>query len=273
MNLCTDLEKLALNPHTGAPLLDVAFKIALDEYPNLDIDSYKSEIKMLTRDCLLPNGKGLELKLKAFTRHFCHILGFQGNSKDYYDPANSFLNQVIDRRLGIPITLGVLAMAMGEQMGLRIFGIGLPGHFINQACEGDQAIFFDVFHGGKILQPEDFELLGQDATGSKIIPVQQFLQPMSNAQIIIRMLTNLRLIYASQGDLPRSIRTLERLSQILPGEASFQKELGFKLIKANQPARALKHLAKYQIMVPPAVEDEEFREALHQARREESLRN
>src|SRR5205814_1066528 len=85
-------------------------------------------------------------------RYLFHEAGFHGNRDEYYDPRNSFLNDVLDRQTGIPITLSVVAMAVGERLGLRIDGLALPGHFVVMARSGGRRIIFDPFHGGKRLE-------------------------------------------------------------------------------------------------------------------------
>ena len=254
-------------------LLDLAFAFASDEYPNLDVDGYKSEITMMGKGIQLPLGKDLEMKVKAFMRYFTHDLGFQGNQKDYYNPANSFLNQVIDRRLGIPISLSVLAITMGKEAGLRIFGVGLPGHFVNLACEGRQKVYFDLFQGGRILEYSDCQQLARGATGTNFTLTDQHLEPVNNLQIITRMLSNLRIIYERSNDTNRLVKVLRRMADLHPTEPSLMKELGISLCKSSRHSEALKWLQKYQSHVPEAMQDESFKSFLKLARQEESLRN
>lgn len=127
MNLDSDLLLLAENPNASICTETLALSLAMDEYPNLDIAAYKSEIAAFSHGCKLPGGTDLEVRVRAFTHYLSHDLGFTGNKNDYYDPQNSYLNLVIDRRMGIPISLSVLAICIGKKLGLRLLGSDFPG--------------------------------------------------------------------------------------------------------------------------------------------------
>ncbi|MEY4614736.1 MAG: hypothetical protein RL179_2709 [Planctomycetota bacterium] len=273
MNLDSDLLLLAENPNASVCLESLALSLALDEYPNLDIPAYKSEIAAFSHGCKLPGGTDLEVRIKAFTRYLAHELGLQGNKNDYYDHQNSYLNMVIDRRLGIPISLSVLAICIGKKIGLRLFGVGLPGHFITMACEGNHSVYFDVFNGGKILSQSDCERLSFKATGEQLSLSESHFSPLPTASVIIRMLTNLKLIYLRKNDINRSIRILNRLRQIAPNDPSQIRDLGVVLLQAGQPSKALSNLESYIRKVPSALEDDEINNWIKQAKKEISNSN
>ncbi len=273
MNLDSDLLLLAENPNASICLETLALSLALDEYPNLDIAAYKSEISAFSHGCKLPGGTDLEVRVRAFTRYLSHDLGIQGNKSDYYDPQNSYLNLVIDRRLGIPISLSVLAICIGKKLGLRLFGVGLPGHFITMACEGNHSVYFDVFNGGKILSQSDCENLSFKATGEQTPLSEHHFSPLPIALVIIRMLTNLKLIYLRKNDIQRSIRILNRLRQIAPNDPAQMRDLGVVLLQAGHPSKALINLESYIHKVPSAIEDEEIKGWIKQAKKDISNRN
>lgn len=273
MNLDSDLLLLAENPNASICLETLALSLALDEYPNLDISAYKSEISAFSNGCKLPGGTDLEVRIRAFAKYLSHDMGIQGNKTDYYDPRNSYLNLVIDRRLGIPISLSILAICIGKKLGLRLFGIGLPGHFITMACEGNHSVYFDVFNGGKILSQSDCENLSFKATGEQTPLSEHHFAPLPIASVIIRMLTNLKLIYLRKNDIQRSIRILNRLRQIAPNDPAQMRDLGVVFLQAGHPSKALLNLESYVQMVPLAIEDEEIMGWIKQAKKDISNRN
>jgi regulator of sirC expression with transglutaminase-like and TPR domain len=181
-------------------------------------------------------------------------MGFRGNQEDYYDPHNSYLNQVLERRLGIPITLSAVMMAIGQRAGLNLVGIGLPGHFIvkasnppspsGRAAAGD-GVLIDPFNGGRILSLEDCEALVQRATGTPFNLSPLELAPVPTGLIVRRMLNNLKSIYVKQEDWPRSIRVLERLRQVDPDNVPLRRDLGICYLRRHQPGKAIDLLQSY----------------------------
>jgi regulator of sirC expression with transglutaminase-like and TPR domain len=136
-------------------------------------------------------------------------LGFRGNSEDYYDPRNSFLGDVLDRRVGIPITLSVLYMEVARRVGLRAAGVGFPGHFLVRV-DGGGTLLLDPFNGGAELGRGELLALLQRAQGDDAELDDGMLAPASKRAILHRMLTNLASIYGRAGDLHLSIEVLER---------------------------------------------------------------
>src|SRR5262249_46587327 len=155
-----------------------------------------------------------------------HDMGFRGNVQKYYDPRNSYLNLVLDRRTGIPITLSLVAMAVGERSGLRVLGVGLPGHFVVKAVEGGEEILFDPFHGGRRLTVRECENLIEQLTGVPFLATPEALRPVSGAAFLLRMLNNLKAIYLQQGDYARVVQVIGRLRQLEPQDVGLRRDLG-----------------------------------------------
>jgi regulator of sirC expression with transglutaminase-like and TPR domain len=193
-------------------------------------------------------------------------MGFRGNTKDYYDARNSYLNEVLDRRTGLPITLSAVAMAVGNRAGLEVFGVGLPGHFIAKAVAGGREILFDPFHGGRRLTPEDCEFLVEKLSGLTVKATPQLLEAASLGQIVLRMLTNLKGLYLRDGDFSRAVRVIERLRQLAPDDPLQQRDLGVSLIHAGQPGRAIDHLQAYLRATPQAGDRETVGQMIDQAK-------
>jgi regulator of sirC expression with transglutaminase-like and TPR domain len=140
--------------------------------------------------------------------------GFRGNSDEYYDPRNSFLNDVLDRRIGIPITLATVFIEVGARVGLEVAGVGLPGHFIVkvQAPEGD--VLVDPFYGGTVLTEDDCQKRLDRISGGKMRLRPQHLAPCPRKQMLVRMLANLKAIYVKANDHARALGVLELLLSV-----------------------------------------------------------
>jgi regulator of sirC expression with transglutaminase-like and TPR domain len=150
--------------------------------------------------------------------------GFRGNADDYYDPRNSCLDQVLERRLGIPITLSVLTMEVGRRVGLDIVGIGLPGHFLVGAALADGLALVDPFGGGHLVEREEAERLVAGAVGRPVTLMPAHFAPVSRAQIAARMLRNLKAIYAGRRDWARALAALDGILTVDPAAEPERKE-------------------------------------------------
>src|SRR5690349_19756321 len=165
MNLDAILPLLAREPDADVDLAEVALLLAREEYPAVDVEGTLSELTAMAHD-VRPWLRGpLAARVAALGRYLFHDLGFRGNTSNYYDPRNSYFNQVLDRRTGLPITLSLVAMAVGNRAGLAVRGVGLPGHFIAKAVEGGDEVLFDPFHAGRLLTPSQCEALVEQVTG------------------------------------------------------------------------------------------------------------
>ncbi len=189
------------------PLDEVAMLIAAHAYPELDVDAQLVRLDELAEGCPEPTLDGLLRQL--FGR-----LRFRGNRADYYDPRNSLMNDVLDRRLGIPISLAVLTIEVGRRLGVPLYGVGMPGHFL----VGDRVteeVFVDVFAGGVVLDAAGCERLFASVADPKTFDVR-YLEPAPPLQIVRRMLANLRAVYRASGD-HRSLSWVLDLACRLPG--------------------------------------------------------
>ena len=171
MNLTQTLDLLARNPEAPLDIAQVAFLVAKDEYPDLDVDRWLVGLATLA-DEIRPTLPGPRRpRLEAFCVQLFQKMGFHGNQTDYYDPRNSYLNDVLQRRTGIPISLSALTMALGQRLDLNIVGLGLPGHFLVKlvdARNGD--VIFDPFHAGRRMALEECSDLVRRVTGLPLDP-------------------------------------------------------------------------------------------------------
>jgi regulator of sirC expression with transglutaminase-like and TPR domain len=156
------------------------------------------------------------LKIEHLNAYLFEERGFRGNTQEYYDPRNSFLNDVIDRRLGIPITLSVVYMEVGRRVGMPLQGVGMPGHFIMKYADPEEDIYIDPFNRGRILSHEACEELLHDVYGEPVPFQETFLAPVSKKQILSRILMNLKAIYIHTKDYLRALSVVERQLIIQP---------------------------------------------------------
>src|SRR5205823_5351491 len=155
-------------------------------------EAYLSQLTAMAHESQRYLAGGLEARLAGLCRYLFHDMGFRGNVQTYYDPRNSYLNEVLDRRTGIPISLSVVAMAVGSRAGLDVQGVGLPGHFVAKAVLDGQQELFDPFHGGRRLSPEDCEHLVWQVTGEPFTATADGLAGLPVGLIVTRMLNNLK---------------------------------------------------------------------------------
>ncbi|HEV3203792.1 MAG TPA: transglutaminase-like domain-containing protein [Gemmataceae bacterium] len=265
MNIDHALQALARDPRAVFDVAELALHLARDEYPLLDVEAYLNEIEGMAHEVRSHLKGNFPAKVAGLCRYLFHDMGFRGSRQDYYDPRNSYLNQVIDRRTGIPITLSGIVMAIGARIGIEIQGVGLPGHFVVKAVAGRHEILFDPFNSGRILTPENCEQLVKQVTGMSFQATKDHLEALPLGKIVRRMLGNLKAIYMRDGDSSRAIRIIERLRQLDPHDPLDQRDLGVLLLQAGQPGKAIDLLSAY-LDGNAAVEDgKTIRELLERA--------
>lgn len=204
-----DRGKSRLDLETGA------FLISRYAYPSLDVPGYKQKLDdmaMEVRDRLGKRASGEEV-VKALNRYLFSEQGFRGNTRDYYEPENSYLNRVIDRRTGIPISLSVLYLLIGQRLTLPVYGIGMPGHFLVKFDSDRYKVFIDCFNAGALLTEKDCaRFLMQAGYGFE----ERYLQRSTTSAILGRMLKNLVSIYTKLDETVKASR-LSRFIELLEG--------------------------------------------------------
>lgn len=266
MDLDTQLERLAYDPCSPCDLAELALHLARDEYPDLDVEAYLSELAGIAHEATAFVRGDLPARVNGLCRYLFHEMGFHGNDQNYYDPRNSYLNQVLDRRTGIPITLSIVAMAIGCRAGLHVVGVGLPGHFVVKAVESGHQVLFDPFHGGRLLDPEQCETLVQRVTGVPFKASHRNLEPHAPGTIVIRMLTNLKAIYLREGDFAKAARVIERIRQLNPQDLFERRDLGISLLHAGQAGRAIDHLTAYLKAFPKGTDADNIAQLIARAK-------
>jgi regulator of sirC expression with transglutaminase-like and TPR domain len=268
MDIDTALRRLAHDPSAPLDVAELALALARDEYPALDVEAYLGELAGMAHEARAYLRGGLEARVQGLCRYLFHDMGFRGNVGNYNDPRNSYLNEVLDRRTGLPITLAAVAVAVGTRAGLEVVGVGLPGHFVAKAVAGGEEILFDPFHGGRRLSPEQCELLVEQVTGAPFQATAASLEAVAAGPFVLRLLTNLKAAYLREADFTRAARVIERLRQLTPDDPLQRRDLGVSLLHAGQPGRAIDHLTAYLGARPDAIDADKVGQFLRQARGE-----
>ena len=241
-------------PESSVNLGEGALLIAEDAYPGLDVDAYLQRIDEIAepaREKVRADSSLLEM-VQTLNGHLFGELGFQGNAQDYYDPRNSYLNEVLDRRLGIPISLSVLYMEVARRVGLTVVGIGLPGHFIVEARRDTSSLLLDPFSGGELLTLEDCERLVQDVYGDSVAFSEDLLAPLRKRQILTRMLNNLKKSYLTADEPARAWPIVEKMVFLDPENAVDRRDRGLLAHRLNQFGLARSDLRFYLDRRPDA---------------------
>lgn len=204
-----------------------ALLIGAWDHRDRDIESYRDQLDEIARYAApgvahAPNGIG---RARAISDCLFERLGFSGNVRDYYDPRNSFLSDVLDRRVGIPISLSVLYLEVARRLGVLAQGVNFPGHFLVRVATEDAWLFLDPFSSGRALSPADLEELLRKTTTPDAVLEPSVIAAATKRQIVSRMLVNLAGIYGRNGDLPRSLDVLERLAVLEPSNPRIARDL------------------------------------------------
>jgi regulator of sirC expression with transglutaminase-like and TPR domain len=206
---------------------EAAMQIGAWDYPQRDLDRYRDILDDIAAQAMrdvrrAPDGIG---RARALSDHLFDRLGFCGNVDDFYDPRNSFLCDVLDRRIGIPISLSVLYLETARRVGVLAQGVNFPGHFLVRVATEDAWLFLDPFSGGRALTPADLEELLRKTTSPDAVLEPSIIAAASKRQILSRMLVNLAGIYGRNGDLPHSLDVLERLHILEPSNPRIARDL------------------------------------------------
>lgn len=195
------------------PLARGALLIAKEEYPELDIDRYLDFLASLTTEAepLVRAGANTVEQVQLLSQFLFEDKGFEGNRQEFDDPRNSFLNEVCDRRLGIPVTLSVIYMEVGRRLGLNLHGVAFPSHFLVKAVDDQGELIIDPFGGGPILGLTDLRAHLAEIYGRPVELNTALLRAVRSRHILGRMLRNLKRIYLGKNDWNRALAALDRI--------------------------------------------------------------
>jgi regulator of sirC expression with transglutaminase-like and TPR domain len=210
---------LVARPESDLDLARAALLVALPEYPGLDVASYIEELDRMgaTAALRIAESRGLP-PLGSVIRYLYEELGFHGNTTDYYDPRNSFLNEVLDRRTGIPISLALVLTETCRRVGVDARGVSFPGHFLVRVREDSGDIMFIDPFDGRLLDEGNLAELHQRAIGREAPIDPRVLEPATKGHVLLRILNNLRAIYERSGDQDRLLGVLARMQVLSPDD-------------------------------------------------------
>lgn len=238
--------------------------MAQEEYPDLDVEEYINALDTMADELKqqLPQSLYPLKVIQAINRYLYQDLNFAGNRLDYYDPRNSYLNQVIDRRTGIPITLSLVYLSIARRVGLPMVGVGLPGHFLIRPIADEMDVFVDPFNSGEVLFREDCEALLQQVYQQPVPLRPEFLTPVTSRQFLMRMLGNLKAIHLNRGDMHNALAAIERMLILYPEAVGELRDRGILYFQMQRWFEARQDLESYLDHMPSAQDRSMIQELL-----------
>ena len=248
-------------PEAEMNLARAALLVAQEEYPQIPVELYLArldqmaeEVKDRLADETAPPVVLCELLEMLFARR-----GFSGNRKAYYDPRNSFLNDVLDRSTGIPLTLGIVLLEVGWRLGLKLEGVNFPGHFLVRYRGDAVDLLIDPFDSGKVRFVDQAQELLDQLYGGMVRVQDSFLRTAGRRDMLVRLLTNLKGVYVNVSDHPRALAVVERLLIIQPDSRSDLRARGLILARMGRSEDAVAQLREYLDLTPGAGDVERIR--------------
>jgi len=254
------LEGILSRPDVDMDLAEAALLVAAEEYPGLDVRAYLvrlDEMGHALRQRLEEEPRP-ERAIMALNRYLFREQGFRGNAEQYYDARNSYLNEVLDRRTGIPITLSTVYMEVARRGGLEVEGVGLPGHFVVRVQIPARPLLVDPFHGGTLLSEKDCQERLDRIFQGRVKLEPRMLQPCRRKDMLERMLRNLKAIYLRDQDTERALRVVDLIVRIQPGSAEDLRDRGILYASLDCYGLAVRDLESYLALAPNAKDAEEL---------------
>ena len=244
--------------------------IAQEEYPQLPVERY-----MMRFDALAEAAKDRldnETAAPVVLRELIHTLyereGFRGNTESYHDPRNSLLNDVLDRRLGIPITLGIVMLEVGWRLDLPLEGVNFPGRFLVRYKGATEHLLVDPFDGGRIRFEDEAQELLDKVYGGMVRMQDQFLRSATKRDMIHRLLVDLKGLYVNVHDDERALSTIERLLLLRSDSSGERRDRGMLLVKLGRASEAMEQLQEYLDYTPQAADAPRVRSLLERLERD-----
>lgn len=255
-------------PDPDVDLARAALLVAMEEYPQLPVERYLARLEQLAeeaKDRLDEEGAPLvvlrEVLATLYERH-----GFLGNRDAYYDPRNSFLSDVLDRGLGIPLTLGLVLLEVGWRLDLPVEGVNFPGHFLVRYRGESLDLLVDPFDGGRIRFQDQAQELLDRVYGGMVRVQDSFLEPATRKEMLHRLLTNLKSVYLNIEDHERALAVVERLLLLRPSAPHELRDRGMILARLGRSDEAVEELRSYLDHAPRAADAPRVREVIDDLR-------
>jgi regulator of sirC expression with transglutaminase-like and TPR domain len=265
-------QELVAREDTHLDLARACLMIAQDAYPRLEVERYLGEIERLATRLRtrMPLSSAAEERVVALNEFLFDDLGYSGNTDEYYDPRNSYLNEVIERKTGIPITLSILYMELGRRVGLPLEGVSFPGHFLVRLKVRGGVLVLDPFAAGLPQSEADLRqrlqrVIPEGVAGDVPVaqlPLDQFLEAASKRQILARLLRNLKGIYREIDKPERMLEVLNRMLVVAPDASAELRDRGYVYQRLECWRSALKDLSDYVQREPEAPDLDDVRTTL-----------
>jgi len=242
-------------------LLGACFWVAAEEYPELDVRDGVHRVHLLSAE----GARRVHRLTNPFARldglqtYLFEELGFRGNEDEYDDPRNSFMNDVLDRQLGIPLTLSILFMEVARASGFEAQGVGLPGHFVIKLTLDHRSLLVDPYHRARVITVEDCIQLVSRTTGRPLLFRSEQLEGIDERATLARMLLNLKHLYLKREDHVRALSAVERLLLINPEDPTEIRDRGFLNAQLGRPGEAVADLESYLETSPAAPDADSVR--------------
>lgn len=256
--------ELARDDDDEINLARVALIIAAEEYPNLDINRCLHKLDEMALEIAdrVAEESDPHAIIGILNWYLFEVQGFEGNESDYFDPHNNYLNDVLERHTGIPLTLSIVYMEIAARVGFDIAGVGFPGHFLVKHETEDGDILVDPFHKGELLDEDDCRKRLEAMFGGNVEYTPRMLETTSRRSMIARLLLNLKEIYLKANDYPRALAQVERLLLVTPDDAEEVRDRGMISYRLECYSAAVADLSRYLEMQPQAGDAKEIRETL-----------
>ena len=264
-------KRLAALVECGEPLdiVEASLVVATGEYPDLDVADERRRLDDLGVEAAgrLDGLSNPFARLDALRVFLFEDRGFRGNSEDYYDPRNSYLNDVLDRGLGIPLTLSIVTMDVARRCGYRIRGVGLPGHFVVGLDFDGRSHLIEPFNTGAVITEEDCRDLVTRSTGKPHLYSEKMLEGIPAHAMLVRLLGNLKGVFLAREDWTRALSIVEMLRVVRPEDPAELRDRGFLMARLGRPGAALGDLETYLAIAPDAADASAVRSRLGWLRR------
>ncbi len=242
-------------------LLEACLLVAAEEYESLDVEREVRRVDALGDEARhrIEGLTNLFARLDAVRTYLFEELGFQGDASQSDDPRGCYLNQVLDRRLGIPLSLAILFVEVVRRAGMEARGVGLPGHQVVRVDDAFRTVFVDPFHGGVVITEEDCRELVGRTTGRPTLFKRELLEGTTPRADLARLLQTLKRIYLAKEDYERALAAVERLLLVDPDDHREVRDRGFLLAHLGRPGPAAADLETYLALAPSAPDAESVR--------------
>jgi len=271
------LRQIVSGPDEDISLAEAALLIAGHGYPDLNVAAYLSRIEELAYmlGLRIDEGDSIPERISELNQFLFGDLGFAPNSEDYYDPRNSFLNEVLERRTGIPITLCVVYLELGRKIGLPLQGVSFPGHFLVKCAVPEGEVVLDPYSGGISLGLADLQKRLREVRGGEVSRaiVAELLVSASNKEIIVRLLRNLKAIYLREHNLDRALPIVDWIIATMPEQTPELRDRGMIYQELECSRAALADFEEYLKRSPSCEDADDIRRRIIELRREAARLN